>query len=92
MKARKKLGKPIKWRYQPSGDAKKLGKYVFLNSSGNQVNNKRNLRLTEENKNKKWEEDYEDEENYDEKESLKGSDSENESDNESENESDKESD
>ncbi len=92
MKARKKLGKPIKWRYQPSGDAKKLGKYVFLNSSGNQVNNKRNLRLTEENKNKKWEDDYEDEENYDEKESLKGSDSEAESDDESDNESSNESD
>ncbi len=92
MKARKKLGKPIKWRYQPSGNDKKLGKYVFLNSSGNQVNNKRNLRLTEENKNKKWEDDYEDEENYDEKESLKGSDSEAESDVESDNESDNKSD
>ncbi len=92
MKARKKLGKPIKWRYQPSGNDKKLGKYVFLNSSGNQVNNKRNLRLTEENKNKKWEDDYEDEENYDEKESLKGSDSEAESDVESDEESDNKSD
>jgi hypothetical protein len=67
MKARRKLGKPIKWRYQPSDTSKKPGKYTFLNSSGNEVNNKKNLRLIEENRNKKWEQDFEDEENYDDK-------------------------
>jgi hypothetical protein len=95
MKARRKLGKPVKWRYEPSDSGKKPGKYVFLNSSGNQVNNKKNLRLTEENRNKKWEQDYEDEENYDDKASLNGSKSDNESsigsDIESDDESDEES-
>lgn len=79
MKARRKLGKPIKWRYEPSETSKKSGKYIFLNSSGNEISNKKNLRLTEENRNKKWEQDFEDEENYDDKASVSGSESEAES-------------
>lgn len=61
MKARKKLGKPIKYRYDPEV-SKKSGKYIFLNSSGNPITNKINLRLVDKNINKKWEDDFEDEE------------------------------
>jgi hypothetical protein len=66
MKARKKLGKPLKYRYQPENE-KTPGKYIFLNSSGNPINKESNLKLIENNKNKKLEDEFEDEE----KESVK---------------------
>ena len=60
-KARKKLGKPMVFRYSP-GENKKPGKYIFLNSSGNKINKDVYLKLTDKNKNKDLLEEYEDEE------------------------------
>ena len=55
MQARKKLGKPIIYRYEP-GVSKPPGNFVFLNSSGNLIKNETNFKLTESNLNKKLEE------------------------------------
>ncbi len=60
-KARKKLGKPLVFRYIPE-EGKRPGKYVFLNSSGNTINKDINLRLVEKNKNKDLQDDYDEEE------------------------------
>ncbi len=84
-KARKKLGKPLSFRYDPV-TSKKPGKFIFLNSSGNPINKEQNLRLLEKNRNKKWEDDFEDEE----KDSVK-SDTESNPESESDNESGSES-
>ena len=58
---RKKLGKPAIYRYE-AGVSKQPGQYYFLNSSGNIIKNKSNLKLTIENLNKKYEDDLENEE------------------------------
>ena len=60
MQARKKLGKPIIYRYEP-GVSKPPGNFVFLNSSGNVIKNEINFKLTESNLNKKLEEELEEE-------------------------------
>lgn len=58
MQVRKKLGKPTIYRYE-SGISKHPGQYYFSNSSGNEIKNKHNIKLTEENLNKKYEDDIE---------------------------------
>lgn len=63
-KSRKKLGKPLVYRYEPE-QGKKPGKYLFLNSSGNAINKDINLRLNEKNKNKNIQDEFDDEENDD---------------------------
>ena len=55
IQVRKKLGKPAIYRYEP-GVSKEPGPYYFVNSSGNIINNKLNLKLTEVNIDKKDEE------------------------------------
>jgi hypothetical protein len=47
---RRKLGKPFIFKYEPQLN-RTLGKYLFYNSSGNQINNPKYLKLTEENRN-----------------------------------------
>jgi len=61
IQVRKKLGKPAIYRYE-AGVSKPPGTYYFLNSSGNLINNKSNLQLTEHNLNKKYEDYLENEE------------------------------
>ena len=60
-KSRKKLGKPLVYRYDPE-QGKRPGKYIFLNSSGNAINKDINLRLVEKNKNKNIQDEFDDEE------------------------------
>lgn len=47
-RVRKSLKKPLVFRYEP-GVSTKVPKYNFMNSSGNAINNERNLKLKEEN-------------------------------------------
>jgi hypothetical protein len=54
LQLRKKLGKPIVYRYE-SGISKHPSQYFFANSSGNEIKNINNLKLTNENLNKKYE-------------------------------------
>jgi hypothetical protein len=58
---RKKLGKPYIFKYEP-GNTKNIGKYLFLNSSGNPINKKQNFKLTEENRNTNIMDEFEKEE------------------------------
>ncbi len=69
-KARKKLGKPLVFRYLPE-EGKKPGKYLFLNSSGNPINKEANLRLVEKNKNKNIQDEYDEEEKSDDESDTK---------------------
>jgi len=50
IEVRRKLGKPFIFKYEPQLN-RTLGKYLFYNSSGNQINNPKYLKLTEENRN-----------------------------------------
>ena len=50
IEVRRKLGKPFIFKYEPHLN-RTLGKYLFYNSSGNQINNPKYLKLTEENRN-----------------------------------------
>ena len=50
IEVRRKLGKPFIFKYEPQLN-RTLGKYLFYNSSGNQINNLKYLKLTEENRN-----------------------------------------
>jgi hypothetical protein len=61
MNVRKKLGKPAIYRYEP-GVSKQPSQYYFANSSGNQIKNDKNLKLTENNLGKKYEDIIEAEE------------------------------
>ena len=47
---RKKLGKPLVFRYDPA-TSNRPSKFIFLNSSGNYINNSNNLKLVPENLN-----------------------------------------
>lgn len=58
MQARKKLGKPPIYRYE-SGVSKQPGSYYFANTSGNEIRNLSNCKLKEENLGKKFEDDFE---------------------------------
>ena len=60
---RRKKGKPVKYIYNPE-KSKLQGNYVFLNSSGNIINNKKNLKLIESNKNINLAEELEKEETF----------------------------
>ena len=62
IQVRKKLGKPLVYRYEP-GISKNTSQYYFANSSGNQINNDKNLKLKKENIGKKLEDELEFEEN-----------------------------
>jgi hypothetical protein len=72
-KSRRKMGKPIMFRYEPEtekksdkkSEEKKAIKYVFLNSSGNSIKKESNLKLYEKNKHKRIEEELDDEVNSD---------------------------
>jgi len=55
---RKKLGKPAIYRYE-AGVSKAPGQYYFMNSSGNPIKNKANLKLLEKNLNNKFEDELE---------------------------------
>jgi hypothetical protein len=59
---RKKLGKPYSYKYE-AGVSKSKGKYVFQNSSGNEITNSARLKLKKENLNKKMIDEIEGEEN-----------------------------
>lgn len=61
IQVRKKLGKPGIYRYE-AGVSKHPSQYYFMNSSGNIIKNQSNLKLTEENLNKKIEDEMENEE------------------------------
>lgn len=50
IEVRRKLGKPFIFKYEPQLN-RTLGKFLFYNSSGNQINNPKYLKLTEENRN-----------------------------------------
>ena len=52
IEVKKKLGKPYIYKYDPSV-SKNGGTFIFLNSSGNRINNNANLKLIESNKNNK---------------------------------------
>ena len=67
---RRKLGKPLVFRYEPE-TSKKPGAYNFQNSSGNIIKNNLHLKLTEENINKKYEDELENDENIEEKKDIK---------------------
>ena len=58
---RRKLGKPVKYIYNPNKN-KNVGNYTFLNSSGNEIKNKKHFRLVEAFKNTNLLEDFEKEE------------------------------
>lgn len=77
IQARKKLGKPLIYRYEP-GVSKQPGSYYFANSSGNEIKNDKNLKLKKENIGKKFEDDLELDDN------SSGSDNNNSSDNNNE--------
>ena len=70
-KSRRKMGKPIMFRYEPEtekksdkkSEDKKTIKYIFLNSSGNSIKKESNLKLYEKNKHKRIEEELDDEVN-----------------------------
>jgi hypothetical protein len=51
IQSRKKLGKPLIYRYE-SGISKHSGQFYFANSSGNEIKNQKNFKLTIENINK----------------------------------------
>lgn len=61
MQARKKLGKPLTFRYEPP-TSKKSTSYVFLNSSGNTIKREINLKLLEKNRDLKIEDEIENDE------------------------------
>lgn len=67
---RKKLKKPYFFKYDPS-TMKKPNKYVFSNSSGNEITNDKKLQLTEDNLNKKLSDILESEEQTEENEETK---------------------
>lgn len=52
IEVKKKLGKPYIYKYDPSV-SKNGGSFIFLNSSGNRINNNANLKLVETHKNNK---------------------------------------
>ena len=52
IEVKKKLGKPYIYKYDPSV-SKNSGTFIFLNSSGNRINNNANLKLVESHKNNK---------------------------------------
>jgi hypothetical protein len=58
---RKKLGKPYVFKYDPNV-SKKVGHYVFMNSSGNQITKDSDMKLKKENLSKKIMDELEDEE------------------------------
>lgn len=58
IQARKKLGKPAIYRYEP-GVSKQPGQYYFSNASGNEIRNEKNCKLKEENLGKKIEDELE---------------------------------
>lgn len=58
IQARKKLGKPAIYRYE-SGVSKQPGTYYFTNTSGNIINNDKNIKLKVENIGKKYEDQIE---------------------------------
>jgi hypothetical protein len=64
IQVRKKLGKPGIYRYE-AGVSKHPGQYYFMNSSGNIIKNLSNIKLTEENLNKKIEDEIENDESID---------------------------
>jgi hypothetical protein len=49
IEVRKKIGKPYLFKYDPSLN-KNISKFIFVNSSGNAINNTKYLKLTEENR------------------------------------------
>jgi hypothetical protein len=59
IQARKKLGKPLVFRYEPGVSKPPSKTYRFANSSGNRVNSANKLKLKEENLNKKLEDEIE---------------------------------
>jgi hypothetical protein len=58
IQARKKLGKPPIYRYEP-GVSKQSGSYYFANTSGNEIRNEKNHKLKGENLGKKFEDELE---------------------------------
>jgi hypothetical protein len=52
IEVKKKLGKPYIYKYDPAV-SKNAGTFIFLNSSGNRINNNANLKLVESHKNHK---------------------------------------
>ena len=52
IEVKKKLGKPYIYKYDPNV-SKNGGTFIFLNSSGNRINNNANLKLVESHKNNK---------------------------------------
>ena len=58
IQARKKLGKPLIYRYEP-GVSKQPSSYYFANSSGNEIKNEKNFKLKKENIGKKFEDELE---------------------------------
>ena len=52
IEVKKKLGKPYIYKYDPAV-SKNSGTFIFLNSSGNRINNNANLKLVESHKNNK---------------------------------------
>jgi len=61
IEARKKLGKPYVYKYDPS-ISKNPGHYKFMNSSGNQITKESQLRLTKANLSKQLSDEFEAEE------------------------------
>ena len=61
IEARKKLGKPYVYKYDPS-ISKMPARYKFMNSSGNQITRQSQLRLTKENLSKQLSDEFEAEE------------------------------
>ena len=89
IQARKKLGKPPIYRYEP-GVSKQPSSYYFANSSGNEIKNDKNLKLKKENIGKKFEDELELDDNLyvsDNNESKSESESESESESKSKSES-----
>jgi len=59
IQARKKLGKPAVYRYEP-GVSKQPGSYFFANTSGNEIRNEKNHKLKEQNLGKKFQDELDD--------------------------------
>ena len=68
---RRKNKKPIQFKYDPSTERKDDSSYIFANSSGNAINNDKNLKLTDEAKEILLEEENEETETETEGQSVK---------------------
>ncbi len=67
-KSRRKMGKPIMFRYEPDNEKdkdteKKKPNYYFLNSSGNAIKKESNYQLVEKHRNRNLEDEFDEEEN-----------------------------